>query len=273
MIPETSKFTSPGGDDCKLRAPEESIHVVDEVSRLNVLSYAAYLRRHDALAWAINQGVGCGDAALNCREPSRGMTPLMFASARGDGEQDAALSDTCSCAELLIRHGANPFLRNFDGDTALHIAIGSRLVNVVRFFTGLVWDFPGLLEARAEPMASLCAADVASGTARPTGQTPLEYALYLGLLDISTLLFDAHVCIQLALRCCVRVWFGGRWLLFMLVCLPACACSACGPGASSGNVTPARAQQVRDLLRRRATGGRACRYVGAWEAGVGCCCV
>ena len=49
---------------------------------------------------------------VNVREEDTGMTPLMKCARYG----------LPACAEILLRHGADPHLRNNEGQTALDIA-------------------------------------------------------------------------------------------------------------------------------------------------------
>lgn len=124
-------------------------------------------------------------ANLNAYRPGRHAgTPLHHAAKRG-------LDQT---ANLLLEHGANPFVRNDDCQTPLDVARTKEFTNVVRgiedyicYFSGHVREFfgPGFLEALAPQLLSRKIWAVVTPCNPPNSRKPpkLELAVYSTLQD------------------------------------------------------------------------------------------
>ncbi|XP_058208181.1 putative E3 ubiquitin-protein ligase XBAT35 isoform X2 [Rhododendron vialii] len=111
-------------------------------------------------------------------------TPLHHAAKRG-------LDHT---VKLLLSHGANPLVRNDDGQTPLTVARSRGFVNVVRaienhicFFSGWLREFygPSFLEAFAPQLLSrkIWAVVVPCGSHNPQKPLKLELVIYSSLQD------------------------------------------------------------------------------------------
>jgi len=111
-------------------------------------------------------------------------TPLHHAAKRG-------LDHT---VRLLLSHGANPLVRNDDGQTPLNVARSRGIVNVVRaieshicFFSGWLREFygPGFLEAFAPQLLSrkIWAVVIPCGSHNPLKPLKLELAMYSSLQE------------------------------------------------------------------------------------------
>ncbi len=119
-----------------------NVHAQDALSR-TVLMLAALARREDMLRFCITSGVGrTGVNRVQLVPDNR--SALMFAC----GRSDSAEADTINCVRVLLESGADPLLKDAQGNTALHLAVAAKHVNIVTYLASLVAYFPTLFEAR-----------------------------------------------------------------------------------------------------------------------------
>ena len=156
-----------------------NIHTVDKHG-FNALMVSAMHRCPAALMWCIRNGVG--RTSIDKEERTEGLTPLMFACVAWSTNHTRVL-DNPECARMLVEAGANVKRQNIKGDTALHWAVNSDFIEIVRYLSSLEADFPGLLELRNN----------GTGAKGGVGQTALEVAESKGKVDIAAVLREAQV--------------------------------------------------------------------------------